>query len=163
MQNMTNPTQRDPERMEIARMIARQFIAFLDEDLTAQPEAELLLDAFQEIAGYERDKPLAKMFLIFAGGVSAGMDIIEALEQKDASARLREEARERRRLELREKWSANIDIAFRKTARGECKVRPAKMAHALGVTPQTVRNHVKANDNPDYFFCEGYVYSCDRI
>ena len=73
---------------------------------------------------------------------------------------LREAAQERRRRELREKWIADIDEAFRKTAKGDYRVRPIKMAYALGVTSQTVKNHVR--ETRDYYFSDGYIYSRSR-
>lgn len=73
---------------------------------------------------------------------------------------LREAAQERRRREFREKWISDIDYAFRKTAKGDYRVRPVKMAHALGVTSQTVKKHLL--DTRDYYFSAGYVYSRSR-
>lgn len=72
----------------------------------------------------------------------------------------REAAQERRKRELREKWIADIDEAFRKTAGRDYRVRPIKMAYALGVTSATVKNHVR--ETRDYYFSDGYVYSRSR-
>lgn len=69
-----------PEAAEIAQFMVRQFCAYMDQEETLAPqENKLLLDAFEEITGYKRDALLAQMFLIFAGGIGAGMDIAEAI------------------------------------------------------------------------------------
>lgn len=73
---------------------------------------------------------------------------------------LREAAQERRRRELREKWISDIDDAFRKTVKRDYRVRPVKMAHALGVTSATVKKHVL--ETRDYYFSDGYIYSRSR-
>lgn len=76
----TTPQELTPEAAEIARLMVRQFCAYMEQEETLAPqENKLLLDAFEEVTGYKRDNLLAQMFLIFAGGIEAGMDIAAAI------------------------------------------------------------------------------------
>lgn len=74
------------EETAVARMIARYYIAFLEDSatrtgtITEQPEAQPLLAALRE-AQPNAGGLLEQMCLVFSGGVSAGLDIAEHIHK----------------------------------------------------------------------------------
>ena len=94
MTEKQTPTPTPEDTAAVSAMFADYFLAFLEDGntrsgtITEQPEAQPLLAALQDIAPDATENGLlAKMFLVFCGGIDAGIEIcrkIEAIEGRAA-------------------------------------------------------------------------------
>lgn len=87
MTEKQTPTPTPEDTAAVSAMFADYFLAFLEGDndrtgtITEQPEAQPLLDTLQEIApNAGRTSLFAKLFLVFCGGIDAGIEICRKID-----------------------------------------------------------------------------------
>ena len=88
MNNNQTPAPSQEDKAAVSEMIVQYFLAFLEDgnnhpgSITEQPEAQPFLDALQVVCPQaDRHSPLAKMLLVFAGGVDAGLEICQKIDR----------------------------------------------------------------------------------
>lgn len=87
MTEKQTPTPTPADTAAVSAMFADYFLAFLEDGntrsgaITEQPEAQPLLAALQDIAPDATENGLlAKMFLVFCGGIDAGIEICRKID-----------------------------------------------------------------------------------